>query len=183
MKRILPVICALVLTVILSSVAGAQMPFVQVFFDDEGTVSARDCPPEQIVDTLTVYAFNLNTWISSIEYTIEYSPALSFCGDVIDGRVRVTGNSEYGIIIEFRDLLEAQAKTLIQKVCVVWFCTNCGEFLDTHNFVFPNLNTGKLGVVRYPDGAFINVAGFTSTTCPWVLPVRETTWGQVKLLY
>lgn len=183
MKRILTVICALVLFVALSSVADAQVPFVQVFFDDAGTVSSRECPTEQIVDTLTVYAFNLNMTISSIEYTIEYSPALSFCGDVIEGRVRVTGNSEYGIIIEFRDLLVTGSKCLIQKSCVVWFCTDCAGFLDTHNFVFPNLNTGKLGVVRDPDGAFINVAGFASTTCEWVLPVSETTWGRVKSLY
>ncbi len=182
MKRMLTTIFALLLLT-LPSLTSAQMPFLQVFFDDEGTVSSRDCPPSQVVDSLTVYAFNFNMWISSIEYMIEYSPALSFCGDIIAGRVRVTGNSEYGIVIEFRDLLETQAKTLIQKCCVVWFCTDCAEYVDTHNFVFPNINTGRLGVVRYPDGAFINVAGFTSTTCPWVLPVQETTWGRVKSLY
>ena len=182
MTRFLMLVLALVIMIPFSG-ANCQVPFIMVFFDDEGTVGARECPAETMVDTFSVYAFNLNMWMERIEYRIEYSPAVNFCGDILEGRIRIVGNSDYGIEITYREPVEAGAKFLLQRSCVVWFCTDCASYLDTYNFVFPNPNTGRLGVTRHPDLVFINVMGWPSTTCPWTLPVKQSTWGQVKSLY
>lgn len=163
--------------------ANAQVPYVQVSFDDYGAVYAKDCPLVVTEDTLSVFAFNFDMFMSKIQYKILFGPALSFCGDVFDERVSVVGNSEWGIEITFLDIADAHAPFRVQQICVIWFCTDCAEYLDTQIVVRPHPNSGQLSAVRWPDLAVIDAVGMTSVTCPGTLPAEATTWGQVKSLY
>jgi hypothetical protein len=181
MRRLLSA-AFVVAIVTLSFAAHAQVPFVQVYFDEYGTVDSRDCPPVVMSDTLSVFACNFNMWMSTIEYMIGFGPAFTFCGDIFDERVSTVGNSEWGLHVTFRDLGDARGPFRVQRVCVVWHCTDCAEYLDTQIEVLPHPDTGKVRAVS-ADDVIVDAVGMASTTCPWTTPARKSTWGQVKSLY
>ncbi len=181
MRRLLSV-AFVVAIVTLSFGAKAQVPFVQVFFDEYGTVASKDCPPVVMSDTLSVFAYNFNMWISTIEYQVVYGPAFTFCGDIFDDRVRTVGNSEWGLHVTYRDLGDARGPFRLQRLCVVWHCTDCSGYLDTHIEVIPHPDSGVVRAVSSTD-VVLDAVGMVSTTCPWTTPTQKSTWGQLKSLY
>jgi hypothetical protein len=182
MKRLLSVFFTVVI-IGASFNAKAQIPFVQVYFDKHGTSDTRFCPPEVTPDTLSVYAVNFNMWMSSIEYKINYGPAINHVDDIFEIRGTINGNSAWGLKKSFRDPVDASVPVRVQRAVVVWFCTDCAGFLDTPVEVVPHPDNVKVRAVRWPDDVFIEGVGMSSTICPWATPSRESTWGQVKSLY
>lgn len=163
--------------------AEAQTPFVQVFFDSHGMVDTRFCPPEVTQDTLSVFAVNFNMWMKAIEYMILYGPALSHVEDIFDITGPIVGNSAWGLKKTFRDPVDATVPLRVQRAGVLWFCTDCDGFLDTLVEVIPHPDNTQVRAKRDPDEVWIEAIGMSSTICPWAMPARESTWGQVKSLY
>lgn len=193
MKRILVVVCAVAIGVSAIS-ASAQIPNVGVFFDENFKTMWADCPnegPLTVLDTCYVVAHNLNMWVGSIEYAIDYPPYMYWTGDFVpdeateenpDG-VLVIGNSEMGISIVYPIPRNGFVGMMTQLSFFFWNCTGCnGDPTHQTVVVIPNPSSGQLRALQWPDLAEVPLVGMTSDLCAPV-PVEETTWGGIKALY
>jgi hypothetical protein len=88
MNRFLVVVFAVVVG--LSAVAAkAQVPYLQIYFDEKATVTMRDCPddpPMTVLDTAYVYAHNWNNFISAMEFRVVYPAEVVWVGDLVPDR-------------------------------------------------------------------------------------------------
>lgn len=186
MKRILAVAFAVAI-LSLGFSASAQTPFVQVFFDDYGTVANDTCPPcglETQQDVISVYAVNFNMWIVAIEYMIDYSPALAFMGDIMEPCNLNIGNSPTGIAISMPCLGNGFAPLRTQRASVWWnCCENCSGFENSAVIVLPHPDSGKVRAVQWQTNLLVDGVGMTSMICQTGVATQETTWGGIKSLY
>lgn len=189
MKKILAV--AFVIAILSVSAASAQTPFVQVFFDyGSGADPAGVCPPGPIgtvFDTVTVIAFGYDMWMTAIEYQIDYGPVLSWLADMVIPGSLVIGDSPAGITIGYPVPQNAFDPLVVQTALVLWLCDDCAPWPDTP---FPVVNGHPafaggsiVRATRWPDVVIVDGLGMSSTICPVVIPVEDTTWGQLKSLY
>lgn len=181
MKKVLAVALAIALMTLAFS-ASAQVPYVQVFFDDYATVESMDCPGAG-AGQLSVFAMNWNMWIGAIEYMVSLPPALSFMGDVLEPGVLSIGNSVSGIALSYPVPGDGYAPYRTQRMNVWWNCSDCTGYADQQIVVLPNPLSGLVQAVRWPDLAVFVGVGMTSTICPVTIPTEESTWGSVKSLY
>ncbi|MCH7548849.1 MAG: hypothetical protein IH969_04815 [Candidatus Krumholzibacteriota bacterium] len=168
--------------------AYAQIPNVQWFFDANLTQTAFDC------DGTTnqfgyIVAVNFNAFISAVEYKINYPTS----GDILwvaDISVHASqlniGNTTIGVASAWSLPLNCFQPTVIMQVLYDW--RNCGDCTPIVNLIQlilagPDPTSGRLRFVRFPDNAEFDAIGMTSLVCGAILPVAETTWGQVKALY
>ncbi len=180
MKKVLALVLALAVMGMMAQTVSAQVPFVQVYFDDLAHTS-KDCPGAGTLDTLLVVAHNFNIWMTAIEYSIQYPPSLTWLGDISPSPVNL-GNTPSGVATAFPTPLNAFQPVLVMQVLVNWECTTCGGTPEAV-IVGPHPGSGFLRATRYPDNATVIGVGMTSLVCPGTVPVQETTWGQVKALY
>lgn len=189
MKKILAV--AFVIAIVSAGAVSAQTPFVQVYFDyGSGADPTGVCPSAPIgtvIDEVTVIAHNFNMWMTAIEYQIDYGPVLSFLADNVDPSALVIGSSPAGISIAWPIPQNAFGAFVTQTATVVWMCDDCGLWPDTpfpQVLGHPFYSTGYIvEATRWPDVVIITGIGMASTICPVIIPVEDTTWGQLKSLY
>lgn len=196
MKKVLAVVFVVAI-MSLGFSASAQVPFVQVYFDNWGSVDQMDCPPASdpcwpnCYVMLSVYALNFNMWIQAIEYQISYPSALQFFGDQANPGALMIGSSTTGISITYPVPGDATGPFRTQQVFMKWNCSpgtppdmDC-PVPDSKIIVnaHPSNPTGQVEALRYPDLASLTAVGMTSTVCPVTVATKETTWGSVKSLY
>lgn len=168
-----------VLAICLVGVASAQTPFVAVYFDKFGTVEETVCPGP-VIDTLYVYAYNFNAFISGIEYGISYPAAyMTWIAD-IDTQPVTIGTTPTGISMGWATPQNGFFPVPVHKVLVQWTCTGCA--LQDEVAVIPHPLLGFVRATRFPDQAIIDGVGLTSLVCASVA-AEESTWGQIKSLY
>ena len=192
MKRILAVAFAIAI-LSLGFNASAQVPFVQVYFDDFGAIGARDCPPcgAEQVDVISVFALNFNMWMLAIEYMIDYSPALNFLGDVANPGALNIGISTTGVSWSYPVIGNAFGPYRTQQANVFWTCcepTNgCANFPNSAVVVSPHpgSNPPALGprAVEWQTFRTVDGVGMTSMICQTPIATKTSTWGGIKSLY
>jgi len=121
MKKVLAVALAIALMTLAFS-ASAQVPYVQVFFDDYATVESMDCPGVG-TGQLSVFAMNWNMWIGAIEYMISLPSAMTMIGETFEPGVLVIGNSASGIALSFPVPGDGYAPYRTQRIQI--FCMLC----------------------------------------------------------
>jgi hypothetical protein len=174
---------AIVFTIAITGSAYAQ-PNIMVYFDEDMTLGAANCPPGPpgtVIDTLYVVANNFNMWISAAEFMIVYPPQLTVLGDNFDTPL-VMGTTSTGVTIGWQSPKNCFGATVLAEVVVQWMCNDCVGNLDAPIDVVPNPSLGFLRAVQWPDTFTVNAIGMRSLICA-TTPVEETTWGQIKSLY
>ena len=189
MKKILVVVFAVVVMLGAAQV-NAQVPYVQVYFDEFWQTSVLpSCPDVPVgtqVGTLYVVAHNFNMWLNGIEYMIEYPPEMTWLGDFIGANQLSIGNSPAGIGITWPIPGNSFGGILTQTANILWMCEGCGATNIAVTVVkhpsTPWPEQHLVRAVRWPDLEIVAGVGMASVVCP-VIPVQETTWGGIKAQY
>jgi len=185
MRKVL-VVSALLILVLGTSIASAQVPNVQVYFTSEwgayGKASIEECPGVGVLDTIYVVANNFNMWMSAVEYKVEYPPEVIWLADNTGSDINI-GTSPTGIATSWPLPQNAFVPFAVNKVTIMYNCVGCPR-LDIPINVVPNPTaiSGEVQAVRWPDTALITAVGMQSLICPTV-PVEDTSWGKIKALY
>ncbi len=181
MKALLLVTLMLTSALLVAAPAGAQTPYVGVYFDEGLTRMDRDCPVGGGLDSAYVVARNFNAFMVAIEYAISYPPAaMLWLAD--SGTPPVTiGNTRDGISEGWGLPQNGFAPWLLAKVKFWWNCNGCSQ-TNIPVVVTPNPISGFLRATNYPQIEFVYAVGMTSLICATV-PAEETTWGKIKSLY
>jgi hypothetical protein len=177
------VIFAVALAVLLTvSVAGAQTPYIAVYFNHYLNQETAVCPGVGVVGTWYVAARNFNAFLSGAEFAIEYPPAVTWMADLNKPAASI-GSTPAGISMGFPLPENGFYPVLLCTPQVLWMCDGCMDpYLNNGVKVKANPMTGFLGVTDYPQFNPIPCVGLTAYICA-TTPVEETTWGQVKSLY
>ena len=188
------VLFVLIILSVLVQPAASQQPYLRIYFDSGLTSFSSECPPEppgMVLDSLFIVAFNLNAFISAIEFGIDYTSNLMWLAD--DHTGLSIGNSDTGIAIAWPFPQNAFTPLLVDKVYFLWMCQNCSCGLNV--CVCPQVHpeTGRLRAVRWPDNEFIYMNVLPGVLCAapngdpcrceQPVPVEETSWGKIKALY
>ena len=183
-KRVLATGFALMLIMLSFGITSAQTPFVAVYFDNtwqtEATVFPGGCAGIGVLDTLYIALTNANTFVSGVEFAVNYPPELMFLGDLWTQPVTV-GNTQSGISMGWATPQNGFGTVFICGVLVMWQCDTCPS-TDIPMPVLVNPSTAFLGFTDFPNFAQFPAAGLTSLICA-TIPVEESTWGKVKSLY
>jgi hypothetical protein len=195
MKKILVVVFAVVVG--LGAVqAKAQIPYLQIYFDDYWTQTTATCPTAPIgtvFGTAYVVGHNWNAWVQAIEYKIAYPGVVSPLNDIVTSCQLKIGSSSTGIAITWIRNPTAGClgpangweAFLVQEIFFVWMCDDC-SVLDIPwpiiNYWTTDPTNHTIQAVRWPDNAWLSGVGLTAFICPDV-PVTESTWGGIKALY
>ena len=189
MKKILVVVFAVVVMLGAAQV-NAQVPYVQVYFDEAWQTpvleSCPDLPPGTEVSTIYVVAHNFNMWMNGIEYMINYPTELTWLGDSIGPDRLSIGNSPSGIGVTWPVPGNGFGGLLVQTANVLWMCEGCSSNDITitvvrHPFT-PWPETHLVRAVRWPDLGIVQGVGMAAAVC-LIIPVQETTWGGIKAQY
>jgi len=176
---------AIVATIAIASSASAQTPYFQVYFDSAMQESSADCPaapPGSVIDTLYVVAHNFNAWVQTTDFMVDYGTHLTWLGEFAIGTPLTIGESPTGVAITWQQRRNGWAPIPMLQVTVQWQCDDCVGKDNSPIIVLPN--PGKIAprVVEAGTDQVIFGVGMTSLICALV-PVEETTWGQIKSLY
>lgn len=180
MKRLL-LLSALVC--FFSVVSQAQVPIVQVYLDENLTVTNphSGCPPFGTVDTLYVVASGFATLISDIEYSIDAHANFDFALEQFPPGFTGVGLTAEGVAISFGGPINASAKVIVETIVGLWYC-DCGSLKFPYITVGPHSGSGKIQASRWPDMMKIEATGGYNSLCP-VLPTEPSSWGRIKALY
>jgi hypothetical protein len=175
------------LLVTLALPAMAQGENFQVYFDDNYTQGAADCPGVGVLDTLYVVANNLNMFFTAAEFSVSLPAQLTWLADIPNTPLAI-GNTQSGVAYSWTLPQNGFASYEICQILVTWNCDDCAgvvspgwEVVVNRNLANPPAVT-QPRVTRYPDIVLIDVIGNTSLICAQV-PVEETSWGKLKALY
>jgi hypothetical protein len=161
-------------------------PSVSIYFDRNLTQSHANCPyapAGTVLDSFFVVATNFNMWMNAIEYKIEYPVQMMWIGDAFEPGQLTIGNSPAGVGVTWPLPANAFDALVVQKVLIFWMCQDCGpgnQSVPTRVLPYPGQPTVR--AVRWPDLVVVPAVGMTSLLCPLV-PVEETTWGDIKSLF
>jgi hypothetical protein len=165
------------------AMASSHVPFFVALFNDGR--ETKDCPGFGIIDTLSIWAFNLNTVMTAAEFSVDLPPAITPLGalphpeDLSIGTATITGVS-----IAFPVPRDGSAgRVRLHRILIQWLCGDCSSPYDD-NFIIvqPHAATGFLGVTDM-DFNPISVVGLTSVICPNAVATSPSTWGKIKAMY
>jgi hypothetical protein len=197
MKKALAGVLAVALVGVLAGSAMAQVPNVQIYFDPAFTQTQTICPggpPGSVVSNLYVVMNNWNMNITGVDFTIQYPPQLIWLADNLpDPSTQVSiGNSPTGIAIAYANCcpLDGFQASLVLVPLVTWNC-DCGQappggypvVVRGYGYGTPSIEKPAPTAIRKEDFAEVTGVGMTSLICPGIIPVEQSTWGQVKALY
>lgn len=181
-KRVFGVVFLTLLVSI--GVASAQtQPFIAVYFDQTFQTEAVDpCPGIGVFDTLYVEFVNANTFVSGVEFSINYPPELSHVSDINATGSVVLGTTWGGFSMSWSTPQNGFGGAIdVCQVIVMWNCSGCAT-TDIALPVVAHPFTGFLGYTDFPNFQLFPAVGLTSLICPTV-PTQDTTWGKLKSLY
>jgi hypothetical protein len=173
-----------VLMVFSAVAVSAQAPFIAVYFDNtfqtEATINPGGCPGVGTIDTLYIAITNANSFVSGVDFAVNYPPELFFISDMWTQPVTV-GTTQNGISMGWGSPQNGFSTVFICGVLVQWMCDTC----PSANIPVPvvtNPNTLFLGYTDFPSFNQFPAVGLTSLICATVA-TEESTWGKVKSLY
>jgi hypothetical protein len=197
MKRALAGV--LVAAIVGFSAGGASadaVPYFQVYFDDASNGSFGEtqafCGQMGMPVYLYVVARNFESWLSAVEYSIDFPPGLMFVGDTLEppsqGTMLSIGNSDTGLAVSWSLPRNGfgEPGVLISTIFAIWTgdcnCQAGPQPVVVGPFPYPVPKTRPAGV-RWPDNTEITAVGMTSLLCPGAVSTQESTWGGIKALY
>lgn len=168
--------------------AFAQIPNMQIYFDDKLQETQGYCKGFGVEDTLNVVCNNFNMFMSTIEFGIAPPTANAIAlGDLhIPGALWLgssTGAS--GIVITYPTPRNAFDPFICMRYRIAWVCSDCdidgveGATIQ----VIPNQYSGVVQAIEWQTYRLVQGVGMTSLLCPGVVSTEESTWGKVKSLY
>jgi len=186
MKKALAVVLAMLLIGVCTGGALAQVPFIQVYFDDAPYNDTQSpCLPPGSSSSLYVVALNLNDLVSAIDWKIQFPSALMYVGENVESATLVIGDSQVGIGVSYALPRNGFVPMLLSKVIVDWTgdcdCAAGPQALRVVGYDDVNSPTPK--AVRWPTGEPFDVVGMLALICPGPTSTEATTWGGVKALY
>jgi hypothetical protein len=165
--------------------SSAQVPNIQVYFDDSYTRTQVFCRGIGVLDRWNVVANNFNMIMSTIEFAITPPPAgAAYTGDKHRPGALWLGVSPTGVTITYPQPLNAFEPVYVMRYQVVWLCDigDCDwEYFPVHVIQHPG--SGLLQAVEHDTFRIVQGVGMTSFVCAGTFPTEETTWGRVKALY
>jgi hypothetical protein len=177
MKIVLLTCVTLIVLLFSAAAVNAQVPLVQIVFDESLTQQTKVCTIGE-TDSAFVIARNFESYVTGIEFAISYPAGIAWQSDS-GTPLLVMGNTKTGISMVWQNPLNGFFPL---KLCTIHYkCNNC--LPDTPIAVIPHPVSGYVRGVSYPSMTFIYAIGWTSIFCPDVIPVEQTSWGQVKALY
>lgn len=179
MKALLVVLTAVVVAATVMP-AVAQTPTVSIFFDQNLTRMDKDCPVGGGLDSLFVVGLNFNTFMSAIEYAINYPASMTWVSDYATPPVTL-GTTPTGITSGWPLPLNGFNPIVFTKVLFMWNCSGCTSDNQPVDVV-PHPVSGFVRGTDFPNYDIVDAIGMRSLVCATV-PVEETTWGQVKALF
>jgi hypothetical protein len=195
MKRALAGVLAIAFVGLMAAGAMAQIPFFQVYFDDDSNGSFGEtqaqCGTAAQQANLYVVALNWNMFVAAVDYQLFLPAALLYQMDtypITPGGTLNIGNSFTGVALSYGLPRNGFAPMLLSTVGVIWtgLCANdCALYGPQAIVVGPYPEGGKTAPsgVRWPDFAEFSAVGMTSLLCPGPVSTTETTWGGIKALY
>lgn len=192
MKRALAVALVVACIGVFASIATAQVPFVQVFFDadeyGEGYSETQSpCLSTMGVSYLYVVTQNWNMFVQAVEYQVMFPASVFYLGETPNvGMFDLTiGNSQIGMSIAYNLPQNGFAPILLSTLNVIGTgACNCNNGPSAIVVVGePNGTPAAPRAVRWPDYAAVPGVGMTSLLCPGVVSTSQSTWGGIKALY
>jgi hypothetical protein len=189
MKKALAGVLAVAVLGCMAGAAIAQVPYVQVYFDEALQQAQTSCgtqggPPVQ----LHVVYVNWNMQMSEVEFSISYPPSLIWVGDLLtDPDTQASlGTSPGGIAIATAGCcpFDGFAPVEVLRPLVLWGPCDClsgQQPLVVHGYT--PLGQADPSAVRRDDFQQFYGIGMTSLVCPNPIATEQSTWGQVKALY
>jgi hypothetical protein len=172
-----------VLAVCLVGVASAQTPYIAAFFGpnvEQATYEAT-CPGFGTLDTMKVYLFNANKFVSGVDFSIDYGNNVSWILDMDPTGSVVFGATPSGFSMGWNIPQNGFFPIRIVNPLIQWVCQGC-VFVNDPIVVQANPLTADLAFTDFPAFDLYPATGLTALTCPTVAN-EETTWGQIKSLY
>lgn len=174
------VVAVVIAAVAVATPAPAQTPSIGVFFDEYLTRMDKDCPPGGGLDSAYVVALNFNTFISAVEYAINYPASMTWLSD-FDIPPVTLGTTPAGITEAWSLPLNGYNPVVVARVMFMWNCDGCSVENDPI-IVAAHPVSGYVRATDFPHYNLIDAIGMTSLVCATV-PADETTWGRIKSLY
>lgn len=194
MKKVLAVVIAVAFISIGAVNSNAQVPNIQIYFDDLLQETQAYCEDHFVgeVDQLYVVMNNFNMFVSTVEFAVDMSGVagyLLYLGDVHLPGSLFLGNSVLGappgVTITYPLPQNGFAPFICMKIEVLWQCDACpqppvGNFPIT---VIPHQGTGLIQAIEWQTFRQVQGVGMFSLVCPVGVSTEETSWGKVKALY
>jgi hypothetical protein len=201
MKKVLAVVIAVAFISIGAVVTHAQVPFVQVYFDQNLTQTQGHCEDHYLgeIGNLYVALVNFNTYVKTVEFAIDMGPnsPVLYQGDVmVPSAILWLGQSyrdgindgplgaspDDGITITYDLPQNAFDPFVCMMLQVAWTCETCDGPQQPISVV-PHEYFNTIQAVEYQTFALIDGVGMTSLVCPGTVKTDEKSWGQIKALY
>lgn len=190
--RAFTIMAILVAGIMTATGSPAQVPYMAVTFPSCGGALDCECQGTGVLDTLDVIVNNLNMWVNTVEFALDFSGpqyvwwledlhldgALFLGASYWDG----PGGSIDGVTIVYQTPIRAVGPTVVMRVHVLWDCDDCENQPQVVKPV-PHEVYGRIIVVRAFDYHVVELYGLTSLVCSTPWPTEPTTWGRVKALY
>ncbi len=196
MKRALAGVLAIAFVGLMAAGAVAQVPFFQVYFDDDSNGSygetQKGCGPVATFQSLYLVANNANAFVAAVDYLVQLpvSGAMLYIGEsrpVVPGGDLAIGatpanNSIEGLAVSYGLPRNGFAPMLITTLNTMWTgqC-DCAAPQPLAVGGFPGKTSPAF--VRWPDYVEFSAVGMTSLLCPGPVATESKTWGGVKALY
>jgi hypothetical protein len=192
MKKALAGVLAVTLAGCMAGAAVAQVPYVQVYFDDALNETQSPCmnqpggsgPPV----ALHVVYVNWNMNMAEVEFSIAYPPALIWIADQLtDPDTQASlGSSPGGVAIATANCcpFNGFAPAEVLRPIVLWGNCDCNQ--GPQPLVvggYTPFGETQPTAVRKEDFEQFHGIGMTSLICPGPIATEQSTWGQVKALY
>jgi hypothetical protein len=177
--------------------AGAQVPFFQLYFDDNSNGSygetQANCGPINSQQNVYLVMQNLNEFVQAVDYQVVLPPALlfvfetfpAFGGETLKiGATPATISTE-GIALAYSLPRNGFEPLLLTTLTTFWTgaCSCDGSPIPLSVGPYPGVGKTSPTAIRWPDFLEVGAVGMVSLLCPGPVAVQETTWGGVKALY
>lgn len=190
MKRALAGVLAIAFVGLMAAGATAQVPFFQVYFDDDSNGSygetQSNCGPVNTQKSLYLVLLNANSFVAAVYYIVNFPPALMFLNDsypTVPGGQLNLGDSFQGNAVSYGFPRSGFSPMLIVTMNTLWTAAcDCAQGAQPL-VVGPYPGKTTPSYVRWPDFVEFSAVGMTSLICPGPVATETTTWGGIKALY
>ena len=144
----------------------AEGPQIVVYFDEAGTMRAKDSPGAGVMDDVWLYGEGFSAeLLSGAQYSVDYGASLQWMADM-DLPGATIGSSPTGIALSFAAPLPG-AKFLIHRARVMW-TADCTDQNADGPVVLPHPNLGPVAATIFPSQELTTADGARSQTCQFV---------------
>jgi hypothetical protein len=191
MKKALAGVLAVAVVGVLAGSAMAQVPNIQVYFDENHTQTQTNCGDPGSPTFLYVVMNNWNFNIAGVDFSIAYPPSLIWVADVVtdpltSAKINFSPSTLGGTAIAYASgyFLDGTQSQEVMKALCTWGPCDCAQ--GPQPVVvggYALLGKTQPSAVRREDFSEFAGVGMTSLICAGPIATEPSTWGQVKALY